>query len=164
MSRLEYAVWAEDGLYHWAVHVRRGPECGHGAATDLLRARAEAIDFGLDPARADDIARFEQSVLNELLRSAQRAVADVHQRATIANSRVAHWVTRCAVSLALVENSRKAIAQTRQLLQDSPSPREDSVATSGEGQEFVRATDADRKALQQNAGVGEPECLPRSKE
>ena len=116
MSKLGYSIWEEGGLYHWALHVRRGPVCGHGAATDLALARAEAVDFGLDPARAEDIAHVEQRRREELQRRANSAWADVDQRITIANSRVADWKARCAVSRALVEKSKMAIGQTRQLL------------------------------------------------
>ncbi len=116
MSELRYSVWEEGGLHHWAVHLQSRSVCGRGAATDLVRARAEAIDFGLDPARAEDIVRIEKRRREALFQSAHRASAEAHQRVMIANYEVAYWRASCAMSFARVEKSLKAIAQSRQLL------------------------------------------------
>lgn len=117
MSKLRYSVWEEDGLHHWTVHFRRGPVCGYGTATGLIRARAEAIAFGLDPSRAEHIARAVQRRQEELLLRAHRARVDADQRVVIANSSIPDWEARCDMSRALVEKSREAIAQSRRLLQ-----------------------------------------------
>lgn len=59
MRRLSYSVWKESGLYYWSVRRRsvhfRGDEvCAQGAATNLIRARAEAIACGFDFAAEGD--------------------------------------------------------------------------------------------------------------
>ncbi len=56
MSKFGYSVWEEGGLYYWTVHFRGDHVCARGAATDLIRARAEAIAFGFELA-IEDVAR-----------------------------------------------------------------------------------------------------------
>ena len=117
MSNPGYAVWRDSGLYHWSVDVERGLVRGHGAAIDLALARAEAIDFGLDPARAEEVALVRQRRREDALRRARDAYADACRRSAIADARIPDWTAGREATNLLLTRSKEAIAQSRWLLQ-----------------------------------------------
>ncbi len=121
MVDLQYRVWREGGLWHWRVLVLRGIQIGRGAATGMVRARAEAIAFAAAPKRAQDIDALQRAHSDRVRALAEQAVLESSNLRRLATAQMTELRASIATCRALVSGSSEKIARTRDLLRTPAS-------------------------------------------
>jgi len=116
MPDLQYRLWHFGGLWHWEVLAERGLRLGHGATLTRVGATAEAMAYGMHPARTVEIETIELARSAERLEIAHRACDEAEQTWQVASRQVSNLVWLRDRGETLISGARVAVAEARQLL------------------------------------------------